>query len=298
MDNVSRISMFVAVVKHQSFAGAARSLGLTGPALSKQVQTLEDQLGAKLLHRTTRHISLTEEGAIYFERASKALEDLAEAEQLLHDQQACPKGSLKINAPMSFGGRYLAQPIAAFASEYPDICLDIDFDDRNIDMIAEGYDVVVRIGALNDSSLIARKLAPCPILLCATPTYLKKHGTPKTPEMLEKIPAIIYTKHGNNTEWRFEQQGKQGNCTLKKHMGANNAEAMLQACLHGIGVALLPIFVAAPHLATGELVRVLPDYETSPERNIYAIFPKNRYLSTKTRLFVDWLTDFSKQLPW
>lgn len=298
MQRISNIAIFLEVVRQQSFAAAARKLGMTGPALSKQVQALEDHLDVKLLHRTTRHISLTEEGAIYFERASKALDDLAEAEQMIHDQKINPRGTLKINAPMSFGSMYLAQPIAEFATTYPDIHMEIDFDDRKVDMLTEGYDVLIRIGALDDSSLIARKLAPCPILLCASPEYLHQHGIPDSPEDCENLPAIIYTKHGNSTEWRYGKEGKEGSVSFMKKMGANNAETMLQSCIEGVGIALLPIFVAANHLQKGTLVHLLPSYHTAPERNIYAIFPKNRYLSTKVRLFVDTLTEFSKQLPW
>ncbi len=299
MAGISRIAMFLEVVKQQSFADAARALGMTGPAVSKQVRALEDELGVKLLHRTTRQVSLTEEGAIYSERARKALEDLQEAEHYIQDLRAWPKGLLKVNAPMSFGRRYLTQPIAAFAKQYPDVQMEVDFDDRHIDMISEGYDVVVRIGALEDSSLIARKLAPCPIPLCASPELLERYGTPKTPEELKDYPALIYSRHGVRSEWRYQDaEGKIGVAPLRPQLFANNAELMLEGCLQGIGIALLPIFTAAPHIKSGQLVQILPEYETHPARNIYAMFPQNRYLSTKTRLFVDWLSDASGAFPW
>jgi DNA-binding transcriptional LysR family regulator len=181
MSQLSKVAAFIEVAKHESFAAAARSLGLTGPAVSKQVQALEEQLGVKLLYRTTRKVSLTEEGALYFERARKALEDLDEAEQQIQELKACPTGKLKINAPSSFGNQYLAKPITEFAKLYPDVELDVDFDDRWVDVIGEGYDVVIRIDALEDSSLIARKLASCPIALCASPNLLKSKGHPKHP---------------------------------------------------------------------------------------------------------------------
>ncbi|MFT5116436.1 MAG: DNA-binding transcriptional LysR family regulator, partial [Parasphingorhabdus sp.] len=147
MDHISRVGVFLEVVKNESFAGAARALGLTGPAISKQVQSLEDQLGVKLLSRTTRHVGLTEEGAIYFEKARQALEDLNEAEQHIQDLKACPTGKLKVNAPMSFGTRFLTRPIATFAEQYPEVELEIDFDDRWVDVVGEGFDVVIRIGS-------------------------------------------------------------------------------------------------------------------------------------------------------
>ncbi len=299
MSHVSRIALFLEVAKQQSFAGAARVMGMTGPALSKQVQALEDQLGVKLLHRTTRQVKLTEEGGFYYQRARKALEDLAEAEQYIHDYKASPKGILKVNAPMSFGHRYLAQPIANFAKHYPDITMEVDFDDRKVDMLAEGYDVVVRIGALNDSSLIARKLAACPVLLCASAAFIKEHGIPSTPQQLTQFPAIIYTKQGNASEWRYcHEDDTQGSVSLQKHMGANNAEMMLQACLEGVGIALLPVFAAATYLQSGQLVQLLPEYHSYPQLNIYAIFPENRYLSTKVKLFLEHLSAASKALPW
>lgn len=299
MDHISRVGVFLEVVKNQSFAAAARKLGMTGPALSKQVQSLEDQLGVRLLNRTTRQVSLTEEGALYSERARKALEDLDEAEKQIQELKSCPTGLLKINAPMSFGKRYLTSPIAAFAKQYPDVKMEVDFDDRKVDVIGEGYDVVVRIGALEDSSLISRKLATCPIILCASADFIKTHGMPKSPDKLMDLPAIIFNKHGNVSGWQYEDsKGKINSVSLKQQFSANNAEMMLEACLQGVGIALIPIFAASTYLKSGQLIEIFPQYKTSPARGIYAIFPQNRHLSTKVRLFVDWLTQCSKAFPW
>lgn len=299
MMNISKISVFVSVVEHQGFAAAARSLGMTGPALSKKVQALEDRLGVKLLHRTTRQISLTEEGAIYYERARRALEDLEEAEKQIQELKSAPIGLLKINVPMSFGVQYLRVPIVDFAKKYPDVEIDVDFDDRRVDVVGERYDVVVRIGALEDSSLIARKLAPCPILLCASPAYVEIYGLPKQPEDLAGFPAIVYNRHGYAPEWRYRgEDGSSRRAMMHGVMSANSAEMMLSACLEGIGIAILPVFSAYPYLQDGRLVQVLPHFATDPVRSIYAMFPQNRYLSTKTRLFVDWLSSACKDLPW
>ncbi|MBL4890811.1 MAG: LysR family transcriptional regulator [Rhizobiaceae bacterium] len=299
MDHISRVGLFLEVVKHQSFAGAARTLGLTGPALSKQVQSLEDQLGVRLLNRTTRQVTLTEEGAIYSERARKALEDLAEAEQQIQERKANPTGVLRINAPMAFGRHYLTQPIAAFAKKYSDLQMEVDFDDRLVDVIGEGYDVVVRIGAMEDSSLIARKLAPCPLILCASASYLEQYGRPKTPKDLSNYPAIIYTRHGNENRWRYQDSNSKISTTaLKQSFAANNAEMMLEACLQGLGMTILPIFAVATYLKSGQLVEIFPDHRSYPERGLYATFPQNRHLSIKVRLFVDWLSECSKAFPW
>ncbi len=299
MDHVSRVGLFLEVVKQQSFAGAARQLGMTGPAITKQVQALEQQLGVRLLHRTTRQVTLTEEGALYSERARKALDDLQEAEYQIQDLTLRPTGLLKVNVPMSFGAQYLAKPIAAFAQQYSQVRLEVEFDDRWVDVIGEGYDVVVRIGSLEDSSLVARQLARCPILLCATPHWLQQHGLPASPERLKNLPAIVYSKQDNLAEWRYQSPaGVVGSVSLKRNFSANNAEMMLQACLQHLGVALLPIFTVFPYLSSGQLVQILPEYSTYPERNIYAMFPHNRYLSTKTRLFVECLLHSCKTLPW
>ncbi|MFT6408239.1 MAG: DNA-binding transcriptional LysR family regulator [Arenicella sp.] len=299
MDHISRVGVFLQVVKYESFSGAARALGMTGPAISKQVQSLEEKLGVKLLNRTTRHVSLTEEGAIYFDRARKALEDLDEAEQQIQELKACPTGKLKVNAPMSFGTQYLTKPIARFAEQYPDVELEIDFSDRWVDVSAEGYDVVVRIASLQDSNLIARKLAPCPIVLCAGKKLIEKQGLPDSIAALSDYPAVVYNLHAQKEEWRYKNENDDVRSqTLKRNFAANTAEMQLEACLQGLGIALLPIFSAHPHLASGELLELFPEYQTYPERGIYAMYPQNRYLSTRTRLFIDWLSDLSSEFAW
>ncbi|MCH2038599.1 MAG: LysR family transcriptional regulator [Rickettsiales bacterium] len=299
MDHISRIGIFLEVVKQQSFAGAARKLGMTGPAISKQVSSLEDQLGVRLLNRTTRQVMLTEQGAIYSEKARKALEDLNEAEQQIQELKECPTGILRVNAPMSFGRHYLTTPIASFAKRYPEVRVEVDFDDRNVDILAEGYDVVVRIAALKDSSFISRKLADCPVLLYASPQLLAEKGIPKTPDALSDMPSIIYSKHGIDTTWHYEGvNGAVKMVQLQKQFVANSGEMMLEACLQGIGIASLPIFITHTHVQSGALVQLLPEYPPFPHREIHAIFPQNRYLSIKTRLFVDHLTQCAGSLPW
>jgi len=299
VDHISRVGVFLEVVKHESFAGAARSLGLTGPAISKQVQSLEDQLGVKLLSRTTRHVGLTEEGAIYFEKARQALGDLNEAEQQIQELKACPTGKLKVNAPMSFGTQFLTRPIADFAEQYPEVELEVEFDDRWTDVVGEGFDVVIRIGSLDDSTLIARKLAPCPLILCAGENLIAKHGLPESVERLADYPGIIYNKHAQKEEWRYRDNNNViVTQTLNRNFATNTAEMQLEACLRGIGVALLPAFSADAYLKSAELVALFPTYPSYPELGIYAMYPQNRYLSTRTRLFVDWLSNVSEGFSW
>ncbi len=299
MDHISRVGIFLQVAKHESFAGAARALGMTGPAISKQVQSLEERLGVKLLNRTTRQVSLTEEGQIYFARAKTALDDLEEAEQQIQELKANPAGKLKVNAPMSFGTQFLTRPIAQFAEKYPEVELDVDFSDRWVDVLGEGYDVVIRIANLEDSTLVARKLAPCPIVLCAAPKLLEKAGTPASPRSLSDYPAVVYNRHEQKEVWAYlDDEGEKQGQVLNRAFAANTAEMQLAACLEGLGVALLPIFSAYDHLASGALIELFPEYKTFPERGIYAMYPQNRYLSTRTRLFIDCLSEASSAYAW
>jgi DNA-binding transcriptional LysR family regulator len=299
MDQTDRIQCFVSVVRRGSFAAAARELGLTPSAVSKQVRHLEDALGATLLHRTTRNVTLSEQGALYFPRAQRAVDDLAEAARLLSDTHATPGGILKVNAPMSFGTAWLSGPIASFAKAHPGIRMDVDFDDRHVDVIAEGYDVVVRISPPEDSSLKMQLLGHCPILLCASPDYLRHHPPLTHPRDLRHHRGIVYTRHGLRNEWRWQgPDGETGSTRIAADFKANNAEMETAACMAGLGISLLPVFAAAEPLRQGKLVQLLPDYETAPQRSIFALYPPDRYLSRKVRLFIDALAACAKDWPW
>jgi len=299
MDHLSRIGIFIAVVKNQSFASAARELGITSSAVSKQVQNLENELQVKLLNRTTRRVSATEEGAIFFERAARALEDLHEAKEQVLELKTNPKGSLKVSIPLSLGISYLIKEIAAFAKQYPDIHLDVSFDDRIVDVVSEGFDLVIRISELRDSSLITRRLAPCPFVVCASNEYLKTHGNLNSPEDLAQHNVLAYTRNTGLHEWRYKTlDGKNGQVSLRGTFKSDTGQMMCEAALQGIGIAILPIFYVAEHLKTGSLIKILPDYTTWPDRNIHAVFMPNRYLSTRLRLFVDHLATVCKSLPW
>lgn len=298
MHSLNRLDIFLEVARQQSFAKAAKTLGITGPAASKQVMALEDELGVKLLHRTTRMVSLTDEGAIYYERARHAVEEIREAAEQLRDMKATPKGLLKINVPLSFGQAHLLPILSGFAKKYPDITMEIILDDRMVDVVADGYDMVIRIGILADSSLTARHLAACPILMVASPAYIKQHGLPKTPADLKRHRLISYTHQGGGGEWRYrDKQGKTGSIRYEAALRANNAEMMLQATLDGIGIALLPVFSVVNHLKSKQLVLLLRDYDTYPERHITALMPPNRYRSAKVKLLLDWIVQACKAMP-
>ncbi len=297
MDHLSRIDIFIAVVKQASFAGAARELGITSSAVSKQIQNLEHELRVKLLNRTTRRVSVTEEGAIYFERASRALEDLKEAQDYIHDMKASPRGPLKVSVPMSFGLKYLAESLAVFARQYPDVALDIHFDDRVVDMVQDGFDVAVRIGLLQDSTMIARKLAPCPVHVCASAEYFARCGRPQTPADLARHNVLAYTRNRGAHEWRFKDpQGVEGHVGLSSSFKCDTGDMMVEAARQGIGIVILPEFFVREAIESGALETALGTYTTWPERNIYAVFQPNRYLSTRLRLLVEHLSQTCEKL--
>lgn len=298
MDTLGRIDIFLEVARQRSFAKAARQLGMTGPAASKQVMALEDELGVKLLHRTTRLVTLTDEGTVYFERARVAVDELKEAAADIQDLRTTPRGPLRVNAPLSFGQTYLLPTLSGFARQYPDIRMDVSLEDRKVDVIAEGFDMVIRIGVLGDSSLVARPLGDCPLYLAAAPEYLRQHGMPRTHAELKNHRFINYALLGGVNEWRYRgPSGKTGSMKMEGAFRANTAEMMLQAALDGIGIALLPGFSCSTYIKAGKLERVLPGYDTHPPLQISAVMPPNRYRSAKVRLLADWIVQACKTIP-
>ncbi len=299
LDQLSRIGIFIAVVRNESFIGAARDLGITSSAVSKQVQNLELDLQVKLLNRTTRKVSVTEEGAVFFARAARALDDLREAQEQVYELKSRPRGPLKVSLPLSLGIKYLGRAIAAFAQRYPEVELDVSLDDRFVDIAAEGFDLVVRIGSLEDSSLTARRLAACPFVICASPAYLKAHGTPAAPQDLTRHNVMLYTRNNARHEWRYRGSGSRpGQVDLKGSFKCDSGDVLCDAALEGIGIVALPVFYVAEHLKDGSLRSLLPGYVTWPERDIHAVFPPNRFLSTRLRLLIDHLTAACRDLPW
>lgn len=299
MDHVSRVGVFIEVVKEQSFAGAARVLGITSSAVSKQVQNLEHDLQVKLLNRTTRNVSVTEEGAIYFERAARALEDLQEAREQIYELKSRPRGRLKISLPQSLGIKYLGQAIVEFAADYPEVELDVSLDERFVDIVNEGFDLAVRIGSLEDTSLVARRMASCPLVICASANYLEAHGTPLKPDDLTNHNVLAFTGNSGLHEWRYQDAvGQYGQVGLNGNFKSDSGDILCRAALEGVGIAILPIFYVAEHIKNQELYPVLSSYVTSPNRDIYAVFQPNRFQSTRQRLLVDHLVSTCRQLPW
>jgi DNA-binding transcriptional LysR family regulator len=291
MDRLISMEVFVRVVDQGSFASAARQMGLSRAMVSKHIQALEERLGARLLNRTTRRVSLTEVGTAYYERCQTVLTDVEEAERVVGDLHHAPRGVLKVNAPMSFGAQHLAEALTAFKAEYPEVTIDLSLNDRIVDLVEEGYDVAIRIGELADSSLIAKRLTVCRRVLCASPAYLRKHGEPKQLRDLAKHNCLLYTLSPKLNDWRFlAPDGTGHSVRVNGSLHANNGDVLRLAALGGHGIILQPTFIVGDDLNNGSLVPILGDYMPG-EINIHLVYPHNRYLTAKVRSFIDFIAD-------
>jgi DNA-binding transcriptional LysR family regulator len=293
MDNLTDLAVFVRVVELNSFTAAADALQISKAAVSKYVARLELRLGARLLQRTTRRLTLTEAGDALYRRGAAALSELADAESEVARLTGAPRGHLRVTAPVYFGEMHVAPLLHKFRAMYPDITLDLDFDNRFVDLIKERFDLALRITALTDSNLVARPLTPCPQVVCAAPAYLAKRGTPATPGDLRDHDCLSYSLDRTPKEWRFRSaRGRWIAVNVNGSIRCNNDIALKQAMLNGLGLRQIPRFIVEFELERGELVEVLTDYE-SPPLNIYAVYATRRQLSPKVRVFVDFLaTEF------
>jgi DNA-binding transcriptional LysR family regulator len=285
----------IKVARNKSFTKAASELGVSGAAVSKQIKILEDRLQLVLFNRTTRVVTLTEAGEQLFETLNRSEEEVSSVLRKIVDGIERPTGRLKINAPMAFGERFLVDVIIDYAKKYPEVILDIDFDDKKINIIEEGYDLVIRIGKLDDSRLIAKRLCDFSATVCASPSYIEKYGYPSIPENLKNIPAIIYknTTSALTLNYSHKKTKKEGTVKLTPAIYTNTVEVLLNSTLKGIGFCRIPDVFCDQFIKEGKLVKLLPDYSFVPERGIYAIYPDRRYLPMKVRLFID---DLSKNL--
>lgn len=296
MEYLSRIRLFIEVAKQGSFVAAATKLGITSSAVSKQIQQLEQELEVKLFQRTTRKVNLTEEGELLFKRAYKAVEDIEEARLEMKDLQLYPKGTLVVTLPVSLGLQYLKKPIVEFAKKYPEVTLDIHLEDDHVNIVEKEYDLALRIGVLEDSSLIAKKLIPTPIAVVVSPEYLKQQGEILTPENLAEHAVFRYTKNDLPHQWQYISPEKEpGIVQLKSGFKCDSVEMMKEAALAGIGIFIAPRIFMQQELKEGKLVEILTNYKTHPERNLYALYPKNRYPSRRLKIFLEDIECFLKQ---
>ncbi len=296
MDIFSAMRAFVTTVDKGSFSEAARTLGTSKATLSKQVAALEDHLNVRLLHRTTRKLNLTDEGRIYMERARQILEDLENAEDAVSPTMAEPRGKLRISAPHTFGAMHLSTALACFMERYPEVELDIEFSDRLVNLVDEGFDLAIRISKLKDSTLIARRLAPVKITLCASPGYWKKNGKPNHPSELSEHKGIIYSFLSTPGEWHFQDKGKPLNIKMNGNLTTNNDVVIRTSAQQGLGIFYGPAFIVSQALRKDDLETALEDYSAEP-LGIYAVYPSSRNLSPKVRAFVDYMVEWMRHTP-
>jgi len=283
------MAVFAKVVEAASFAAAARELDMSPAMVSKHVQTLEERLSVRLLNRTTRRVSVTEVGQNYYERCLQILSQMEDAERAAGDQQAAPRGRLRVSAPVSFGMRQLAPVMADYIALYPDVSIDLSLNDAYVDLLEKRFDLAIRFGHLADSSLIARKLSSLSLIVCASPAYLEAHGVPQTPRDLIKHNCLVYTYATSQRAWTFvDQNGKEDVIPVSGRFFANNGDALLGLALCDSGIVLIPDFMVEDDITAGRLIRLLPNHAT-PQLPLHAVYPHSQWLSAKTRTFVELL---------
>jgi DNA-binding transcriptional LysR family regulator len=288
MEDLERMAIFARVVEAKSFSAAARDLGMSKSLVSKRITQLEHSIGARLLNRTTRNMSLTEAGAVFYEHCARILSELEEAKLAVSHLHAEPRGVLRLTAPVAFGTLHIAPALAEFLRLHRELKVDLTIADRMVDLAEEGYDLAVRITDEPAPNLVARRLASVSRQICATPEYFSQNGTPSTPQDLERHNCLTYTYFNPQDAWRL--RGPEGDISVrvKGDLRVNDDEALSQAVLGGLGIALLPTFIIGRDLQVGRLQAVLSDY-VPLERHIYAVYLPNRQLSAKVRAFIDYM---------
>lgn len=291
MDRLTEMEAFVQVVDHGGFTEAARRMHLSKSAVSKHVAGLEARLGVRLLNRTTRRVNPTELGLVYYDRARSVLAEAGEADSMVTAMQATPRGSLRVSAPVTFGVRPLAAVVAGFLADYPEVDINLVLDDRFVEVVAEGFDLAVRIGTLADSSLRARKLAETRMVIAAAPAYLAAAGTPATIDDLSDHRLLHYSQLATGNFWRLRTpSGEERQVRVGGRLTVNNGEALMRAAEAGVGVAQIPSFMLGDALSSGRLVEIL--IHRAPEvLGIYALYPQGRFPQPKLRAFVDYLAE-------
>ncbi|BAZ11585.1 transcriptional regulator LysR family protein [Calothrix sp. NIES-4071] len=297
MDKFNDINIFVRSAQTRSFSVAAQQLGMSPSAVSKAVMRLEESLGIRLMNRTTRKITLTDDGAAFYERCRQILGELEEAELELKRAQSTPTGTLRIDLTTELGQLHIIPALPQFIKRYPDLKLNISLSNRMADVIEEGIDAVVRIGVGRDSSLIMYGLGTARLIVCAAPNYLKRHGIPQTLEELQHHNCISFVSPwtGRVFDWQFQDDGQQISIPVEGNLCLNNGKSLLDVALAGVGLVQVYNYIAGEAIATGKLKPVLENYAV-PGSPISVIYPQKRYLSAKIRAFIDFMSELMKQL--
>lgn len=285
MFNWEGVSEFVAVAEAESFTKAAQRLGISTAQVSRQISALEARLATKLFHRTTRKVSTTEVGRVYYQHCRQVLDGLDEAERAITNLQSSPRGLLKITAPVTYGEMTIAPLVNDFIAMYPELEVKINLTNQKIDLIDEGYDLAIRLGQLEDSSMMAKRLSSRTQHVCASPSYLSTFGIPHSLSELDQHNCLL----GTMDYWRFEENGKTRNVRVKGSLSCNSGHALVDAAIKGIGIIQLPDYYLHPYIEEGQLVPLL-EQNRSPEEGIWALYPHNRHLSPKVRMLLDYLS--------
>lgn len=292
---LDQLAAFIAVAEVGSFAAAAQRLGRDASVISRRVSQLEDQLGVRLLSRTTRRVALTEVGALYHRRVQAALEELASASREASDVAASPQGLLRVSVPVTFGRQWIAPLLPSFLGRHPKIRVDMRFSDRFVDVVAEGFDIAIRVGVLRDSSLTAKKIASYRNLLVASPEYLKTRGTPRDPADLTSHACLGFAGYAAWPDWPLVKGTARATVRPSGPLISDNSEVVLMAAIEGAGITYTADWLAGPALRSGKLVEVLPGWGGQVEGGVYAILPPGRLVPAKSRLFADEIARSIKQ---
>ncbi len=288
MDKLTALRVFRRVCELGSFSAAARQLRLSNAAVSKNVRELEEELGARLIERTTRRLRMTEAGEAYLRRVSAILDELETLDAEVKDRRDAPRGSLRVAVPMSLGIARLAPAIGAFLVQYPELEVELEMNDRYVDLIAEGFDVALRGGKLSDSSLLARKLGTIERVLCAAPSYLRAHGRPRHPRELSRHRCLVYSLAQTPTRWVLARGSRRLRLDVRGPLSVNNSLGLAGAAVAGAGIALLPTITVSEALTAGQLEPVLGEWRAE-QQSLYAVYPRHHQVSQRVRLFVDFL---------
>lgn len=294
MDRFGDLDVFAHVVTAKSMSAAGRELKLSPAVISKRIRRLEERLGVRLLQRTTRQLSLTEAGQGFYERVVSILASIEDAEAWVASGSGQARGTLRVSAPTSFGRLHIAPHLKPFLDANPMVTVDLILTDSFVDIIGEGFDLAVRIADLQDSSLVAKRLAPNHRVLCATPAYLAEHGTPRSIEELAKHTLIAH----NADQWRLDGPAGLVSVSVTGPLRTNSSEVVREALLGGVGIALRSTWDVGPELTSGQLVHVLPEYSGGKRVAVYAVYPSRRHMEQKVRVFVDYLAELYGATPY